>query len=539
MSLLEATVRTPWPFWRPVVRKTITPEFLARHPEARKAFQDTAGLVGVVAHPNLLALLAVRPDGPTPGVDYGYAVRLLGSGSLPLSVEAALSVGGQIAAALRAIHAARLRHDNLRPASLYRGWHGQVLLGDFGLGQVLAPKDDADLAAFASPERIRNDPALDGRSDLYSLGMVLFYLLTGRLPFDVVEVEKRCLWHVSPGVAPPASSFRPDVPSAVEGVLAKLLAKPVQARFQSAADLLRALRRAAQLLNLKMPLDAEAGDGVGWQPAPGPSGTFWACVDGDAFPAGLQSGEKCATVQLGLTAPVLELRRTPDPVVAVYQQLAGLNRDRPYVAESTEALDRLLTNLIQTVTVLHEAGMRLHLGCDGVSDAGRLATLVLRTPENQPLLYAAVERWTVFGHGKIDYQTLVLPNTWKNGWRTTRLLLGAGGWKQPLLTRLLQARTMKDAAALDDWRGVVQFAYFQRTALTEGVGWEFQRAEAHAKRVLPQVLPGARGWLRRTFFPAYSDVLNWGLGFNAGYLTWVRRAASWASRCRQSARVLG
>ena len=233
---------------RAVAVKMMDPE-VARDGQSRARFAREAKSVAAVAHDNVVRIYAVREvDGlPYLAMEYLDGVSFedrLARGKLP--VAEVCSAAEQIAAGLGAAHARGVIHRDLKPANVLVDKGGRVKLVDFGL----ARKDsDASVSTsgsivgtplYMSPEQVYGEE-LDARTDLFSLGTVLYALATGKNPFDAtssVAVMKK----VADLDPPPLRQARPDAPEWLEKLVRKLLAKRKTERFASADDVLAYIR---------------------------------------------------------------------------------------------------------------------------------------------------------------------------------------------------------------------------------------------------------------------------------------------------------
>jgi serine/threonine-protein kinase len=147
----------------------------------------------------------------------------------------------QLLGALAATHALGIVHRDVKPDNVLLRVDGVAKLTDYGIARVpenVAQKTGnlvAGTVAYMSPEQIQGKPPLDGRSDLYSAGVVLFEMLTGRLPFPTLD---RSDWLVAvdhvQNPPPPLRKFLPQAPMELEMLVTKALAKKPEDRFQTA-----------------------------------------------------------------------------------------------------------------------------------------------------------------------------------------------------------------------------------------------------------------------------------------------------------------
>jgi eukaryotic-like serine/threonine-protein kinase len=174
------------------------------------------------------------------------ADRLVRDGAQPIGRS--LDWLGQAAAALDAAHASGIVHRDVKPANLLLDSDNRVKVADFGvasavgLGSLTEAGTVVGTAGYLAPEQARGEKATPA-SDRYALAVVAFELLTGTRPFERESSTAEALAHVSAPI-PPASLLNPELPPQVDDALARGLAKEPEHRYDSAADLVHALREA-------------------------------------------------------------------------------------------------------------------------------------------------------------------------------------------------------------------------------------------------------------------------------------------------------
>src|SRR5262245_58422314 len=225
---------------------------LATSATARKRFTREARAAAAVTHDHVVTIHAVEESGPLPYIVMQYVAgtslqdRLDRTGPLPLAEI--LRIGMQSACGLAAAHAQGLVHRDVKPANiLLENGVERVKLTDFGLARAA---DDASLTqsgtvagtpSFMSPEQAEGK-SLDHRSDLFSLGSVLYAMCTGRPPFRAGR-SMGVLKRVCEETPTPVRETNPEVPDWLAAVVEKLHAKDPAGRFQSAAEVAELLGR--------------------------------------------------------------------------------------------------------------------------------------------------------------------------------------------------------------------------------------------------------------------------------------------------------
>lgn len=232
---------------RVVALKFLTPD-LSEEEAARKRFLAEAQAAAALDHPNICTIYEI---GEARDGRLFIAMPLYGGGSLreriakgPLELEEALDIAIQAARGLAAAHERGIVHRDIKPANILLTEDGPVKIVDFGLAKtaevtLTRPGEVLGTAAYMSPEQTEGKP-LDRRADLWSLGVVLYEMLTGHRPFEGDTAQAVASAIRSADVVPP-SAVRARVPAALDGVVKQLLNKNVAERYASAAALLRDL----------------------------------------------------------------------------------------------------------------------------------------------------------------------------------------------------------------------------------------------------------------------------------------------------------
>ncbi|MEZ6092313.1 MAG: serine/threonine-protein kinase, partial [Pirellulaceae bacterium] len=229
---------------RIVAIKVMSPH-LASSGSARKRFAREAKAAAAVLHPNVIAIHGVANEDANPYLVMPYVrgaslqKRIDSQGPLPL--KDTLRIGAQIAAGLAAAHEQGLVHRDIKPANiLLEEGVERVTITDFGLARAV---DDASMTCsgviagtpqYMSPEQARGEP-IDARSDLFSLGSVMYAMCAGRSPFRA-ETTYGVLHRIANDNPTPVREVSSDVPEWLGRIIARLMAKHPEDRFESAAQ---------------------------------------------------------------------------------------------------------------------------------------------------------------------------------------------------------------------------------------------------------------------------------------------------------------
>jgi len=212
--------------------------------EARLRFIQEARVVGQLSHPSIITLHDMGIDEATQTpylvmefLDGQPLDRILERGSIPFAK--ACSWAAEVASALSVAHRKGVIHGDVKPANMLITDDGRVKLMDFGMARLASRDSTATpllgTPAYWCPEQIMGKPQ-DARSDLFSLGVVLYEMVTGKRPFDAESLQGICGRVLSSTPLPP-SHANPSVPSGFDEVVARCLAKDPAARYATAEAL--------------------------------------------------------------------------------------------------------------------------------------------------------------------------------------------------------------------------------------------------------------------------------------------------------------
>src|ERR1022692_726848 len=234
------------------------PETMARDPRTLQRFEREARAASSLNHPSICTIYEVEERDHQPVI----VMELLEGKSLKeriqegnIATEELLESGIQISDALAAAHAKGIIHRDIKPANLFLVDGGRVKILDFGLAKVAggtlqhgveeesltAEGTIPGTTAYMSPEQIRGEE-IDGRSDVFSLGVVLYEMAAGKRPFR--GKNRVLLMHAILNEKPdPASSVNPKIPTELDSIIGRCMGKDREQRYQRAADVCSDLKR--------------------------------------------------------------------------------------------------------------------------------------------------------------------------------------------------------------------------------------------------------------------------------------------------------
>lgn len=240
---------THQPSGRNVALKVLGPEQSA-NPDMVSRFRSEAKAASRLSHSNIVGVYeAATIDGVSfiaqefvDGIDIAKAVAQRGA----LSIKRGLDVIRQVSRALQHAHEQGIVHRDIKPSNLLVTREGIVKIADLGVARSLEEAEDAGVTAigtmvgtvdYIAPEQADDSHAADARSDIYSLGCTWYEMLTGQLPFPEGGLTEKVHAHAT-RPAPDPREFNPKVPEGIVVVLARMMAKSPDERYQSADDLL-------------------------------------------------------------------------------------------------------------------------------------------------------------------------------------------------------------------------------------------------------------------------------------------------------------
>jgi len=251
---------------RRVAFKILLPHLALGHEGVITLFEREAQLVGRLSHENITVVF----DAGRTSDDTAYMVMEWLDGQTldeELSAHGRLSLGrtadllSQITAALEAAHAAHIIHRDLKPSNVMlvkrpggEAGREQVKVMDFGIGKVLGDTGGSPVSSimgtphYASPEQFNLGASIDGRADIYSLGVMLYQMLTGVLPFNAPSIHELIRLQQT-ALPPPVRQLRPELPVTVEQLISRMLMKKPEQRPQSAGEVKALFQQALDSLD--------------------------------------------------------------------------------------------------------------------------------------------------------------------------------------------------------------------------------------------------------------------------------------------------
>ncbi|MGE5123573.1 MAG: protein kinase domain-containing protein, partial [Acidobacteriaceae bacterium] len=259
----------------------ILPPYYTHAEKFRERFDREALTIALLEHP---AIVPVYDMGEEDGQPY-IVMRYMSGGSLadklrrgPILLRDCIDMYLRLAPALDTAHARGIIHRDVKPDNLLFDKYDNVFLSDFGLARLRETIGFANISdgsimgtpAYMSPEQIQGDREIDGRSDIYSMGVVLYHMLCGAVPFNGTTAASVMMMHLVNPV-PQILEQNKTLPQAVQAVLEKALAKNPSDRYETVGEFAKALQATTSGAQNKISLNGSPADNGlrnGKQPSP-------------------------------------------------------------------------------------------------------------------------------------------------------------------------------------------------------------------------------------------------------------------------------
>ena len=253
---MSAVYKAYDPNLRRVVAVKLIHSHLSSDPEFVRRFQEEGAAVAQLRHNNIIQVYDFNHDGDTyyivfefiPGESLQGRVKRLAEANRKMPFEQTVNIAASVAEALDYAHSRSMIHRDIKPANVMLNVNGQAILMDFGIVKIMGGDSHTATGAvlgtarYMAPEQIRG-VQVDGRADIYSVGVMLYEMLSGKPPFKADSAMTLMMMHVNDPV-PNLQTLRPDVPTDLVHIVNKALAKDPNQRYQSAGEMARDLRAA-------------------------------------------------------------------------------------------------------------------------------------------------------------------------------------------------------------------------------------------------------------------------------------------------------
>ncbi|NJC99013.1 MAG: hypothetical protein C3F07_04225 [Anaerolineales bacterium] len=237
-------------FEREVAVKVLPSELLHSDPQFRLRFEREAKIIAQLEHPSIVPVYDVGDEGGQPY----FVMRYMNGGSLSerikskvMSIQEAVRILGQIAPGLDEAHAKGIVHRDLKPSNILFDSKGVPYISDFGIAKLSQAQGSSvtgsaiiGTPAYMAPEQASGE-TVDGRSDIYALGIILFEMLTGRQPYEADTPMAVAIKHITEPV-PHILEANPKLPKEVDTIIQTAMAKNKEERYATAVEMVEALR---------------------------------------------------------------------------------------------------------------------------------------------------------------------------------------------------------------------------------------------------------------------------------------------------------
>src|SRR5919106_3890336 len=241
-------------FEREVAVKVLPHELLHADPQFRLRFEREAKIIAQLEHS---AIVPVYDVGESEGQPY-FVMRYMNGGSLSerikagvFTLEETIQILGAIAPGLDEAHSKGIVHRDIKPSNILFDKRGNPYISDFGIAKLSQAQSGnvtgsaiIGTPAYMAPEQAQGTE-VDGRADIYALGIILFEILTGKQPYEADTPMAVAIKHITDPV-PHIRQTNPKLPEGMETIIQKAMAKKKEGRFSTAVEMTSALREVAR-----------------------------------------------------------------------------------------------------------------------------------------------------------------------------------------------------------------------------------------------------------------------------------------------------
>src|SRR5512141_419556 len=272
-------------FEREVAVKVLPPELFHADSQFRLRFEREAKIIAQLEHPSIVPVYDVGEEDNQPY----FVMRYMGGGSLTdriraktFTVDEATKIIEQIAPGLDEAHSKGIIHRDFKPSNILFDNKGAPYISDFGIAKMTQSAGTVTgsaiigTPAYMAPEQAQGTE-VDGRADIYALGIILFEILTGKQPYEADTPMAVAIKHITDPV-PHIRQTNPQLPESMDAIIQKAMAKDKTQRFSTAVEMTNALREAARGDPTKLQVKATPPIKANVQPIPAKKGFNALCI---------------------------------------------------------------------------------------------------------------------------------------------------------------------------------------------------------------------------------------------------------------------